>query len=246
MSISRRDLLTNTVGAAVTVAAVGATIPIQTTGQEVKDLFKAADTGTTQPLPPQPIPTQSELVRWEHLYKVRYKAAHRARNSEYLSHTQVHIDGSIDIPAPERADRVLKTLELEVEAAESLVSPLNVEAISKARGEGFAAMRAGLPATDNPYRSSTQMYYDHDEFMAWYAGYVQGGDQSHVYGPRGYTPPSKEPYRCPLCGVLEGQNHTGPTMEPEDWSTFIPQEACEDNVMVVKPRPPRRPGVNFT
>lgn len=120
-------------------------------------------------------------------------------------------------------------------------------AIASARDRGFGARREGLAATANPYWDPAKDAgippgYDHfpdrDRFMAWYAGWCQAGDQSHVYGPRGYTPP--QPYRCANCGRAEGQKHVR--------TCYINLGLVSDKrqcATVVRPRRPSH-GITFT
>jgi hypothetical protein len=247
--ITRREAL---FGAALATVAGGAGIVIGTPRHE--------DTPPLSTPGPAPVPTDDELRKWEHLYRVRYRAQHRARNAEFLEATQIQYEGghnNID-PTPKRADQVLADLELEIATAEQMVTEGDALDVAMSRGHGFSARRDGKSATENPHLPGAQYWRD-DRFMAWYAGWVQAEPRA-VLGRddparhRGYTPPPQH-YACPLCGVDEGGQHTGPQEERWDrvhdaWSSdghfAVPQEACEDHTLVVRPRPPRRPGVTHT
>ena len=100
-----------------------------------------------------------------------------------------------------RIDLAAAHVEGELAAAEGLVQ-LDHEGIAKARGDGFAAMRAGQWYDTCPYSE------DFDKFMAWHAGYLQAQPQPvdrSANRPRGYRPP--QPYFCTVCGVAEGNVH---------------------------------------
>ena len=231
MTLTRRDLITGAAGvAAGGVAAANAAI----VEERLKAGFSQEDAYRDLPDPAPslaPIPTDAELRHWETHYKARYKATHRARN-------QAILQMATQDPVPKRADLVLEDLEAEERASRDLVDEDTVEAVAWARGRGFDARRAGQLATDNPNQLDTRIaLYNDDRFMAWYAGWVQAGDQSHVLdGSRGYTPP--QPYFCSLCGVAEGKQHHGYCA---DQNPLHP-----DGLIVRRPLPARHGVQTFT
>jgi hypothetical protein len=237
MTLTRRDLLTGAAGvAAGGVAAANAAI----VEERLKAGFSQEDAYRDLPDPAPslaPIPTDAELRQWETHYKARYKAAHTARNRAILDMA----NGEEAIP--KRADLVLEDLHAEQDAALGLVDESREQNVAIARGEGFGARRSDKAATENPHwpALSRELNYggtlSHDLFMAWYAGWVQAGDQSHVLdGSRGYTPP--QPYFCSLCGVAEGKQHNGGCA---DQNPVHP-----DGLIVRRPRPWRHGGHTFT
>jgi hypothetical protein len=255
MTLTRRDLLTGVpavvigAGAVATAVEGGGSTPTSPTPQAGQPLPVCPECGSArppihyakcskyvghQPLPASlaPIPTDAELRHWETHYKARYKAAHLARNRAILDMA----NGEEAIA--KRADLVLEDLHAEQDAALGLVDEREVSAVAGARNVGFAARRLGYAATLNPYTWQEGYNVLHsDTFMAWYAGWVQAGDQSHVLdGSRGYTPP--QPYFCSLCGVAEGQQHNGGCA---DQNPVHP-----DGLIVRRPRPWRHGGHTFT
>ena len=214
MTLTRRDVLT---GAAV-VVATGGSVALGSDGQPSPE--------SNLPVPAVPsraVPSRDEVTAWELRYKARYRAEHRARNAALASMFEN------EEPEPMRIDLAAAHVEGELAAAEGLVQ-LDHEGIAKARGDGFAAMRAGQWYDTCPYSE------DFDKFMAWHAGYFQAQPQPvdrSANRPRGYRPP--QPYACPACKVPEGDWHAD---DCADWG--------HKTAPITVRRPLPRPGVTFT
>src|SRR5450759_2182559 len=111
--LTRRDVISGTVGAAIGAAAVyeNRTIPMATSPEmQSPAVQKALDEGMRIPAP---VPNDQELRQWETIYKARYRTAHRARNQAILD---LHMDDE-----PLRLDLAAAKVEAELEGAFALV-----------------------------------------------------------------------------------------------------------------------------
>jgi hypothetical protein len=241
MSLTRRDLLMGTAAlAGAGGGVVGAALATAVAAEGPLAVGSDSQPQATPVLVESRVPSLAELEQWELAYKIHYRTQHRARNQA------LHDMGMEDAPAM-RVDKVAGMLEAEEAAAFSLVDEAEHMAIAMARGAGFIDRRDGKPATANPYwdiekvnalRPGDDEHSQNHRYMAWFAGWAQAGDQSHVYGPRGYTPP--KPYGCPFCGAAEGELHTH--VEAHGGGNYVMGTHVEGTIV----RRLARPGAMFT
>ena len=183
--LTRREVITGTLAGATAAGYVYETIPLATS-EEMRSsaIEQQLDRSMRRPAP---IPTPEELRQWETLFKARYKAQHRARN-EALEHAFEDIEPAL------RVDLAVEKVEADMVAAHALVT-IPVQSVAGARDQGFGDRRAGRPATANPYWDALSKSLNHgydgtyDEFMAWYAGWVQADPDLKLPRTAGYTPP---------------------------------------------------------